>query len=311
MSPDPQDRPEAACHVAQQPVARVVAERVVDDLEVVEVQEHDDRHLGAGRADPLADRFEEQRPVRQPGQRVVVGLVAELLLEARQLGQRLLEVAVLEGNRRLVGEGLQQAEVIVAERCPLRQAVGDDHRADDLRLAAQRADHVPVQRPSRSRVSCMNGPVDVGRRSWSGILQGVGWWGWTSGSRSCHDLARRPSASADRGYRTTSATSARNIVRAWLSSATSVEIDLRRQLQDPRGLVQELEPFVLLAFGDVRLVGDEDHHEREHEQPEHDRVQPQDRHREQRQARIRPARPCSRTGSSRAASGIAGRHREG
>ena len=87
----------------------------------------------------------KQGPVRQPGQRVVVGLVAELLLEARQLGQRLLEVAVLEGDGRLVGEGPQQPEVVVAERGPLGQPVGDDHRADDVRLAAQRADHLPSQ----------------------------------------------------------------------------------------------------------------------------------------------------------------------
>ena len=103
--------------------------------------------------DPLADRLEEQGPVRQPGQRVVVGLVAELLLEARQLGQRLLEVAVLERDRRLVGERLEQPQVVVAERRPLGQPVGDDHRADDVRLAAQRADHVPSHAAVRGRGS--------------------------------------------------------------------------------------------------------------------------------------------------------------
>ena len=51
-------------------------------------------------------------PVRQAGQRVVIGLVAELLLEPRQLGQRLLELAVLERDRGLVGERLEQAQVV-------------------------------------------------------------------------------------------------------------------------------------------------------------------------------------------------------
>ena len=45
----------------------------------------------------------------------------------------------------------------------------------------------------------------------------------TSGSRSCHERVRSASSSAVRGYRTTSASSARNIVRAWLSRATRVE----------------------------------------------------------------------------------------
>ena len=95
-----------------------MALRVVDDLEVVEVEEDDDRT--ARRAldhgvTPQLDLVDEGGPVRQPGQRVVEGLVPELLLEPRQLVERLLELAVLEGDRGLVGDGLQQAQVVRLE----------------------------------------------------------------------------------------------------------------------------------------------------------------------------------------------------
>ena len=59
------------------------------------------------------------------GQRVVIGLVAELLLEPGELGQRLLELAVLEGDRDLVGERLEQTQVVLAEAGPLGQPVDD------------------------------------------------------------------------------------------------------------------------------------------------------------------------------------------
>jgi hypothetical protein len=80
-------RPQPPGDAAQQPVAGVVAEGVVDDLEVVEIEEHHDRHLRTRPLDPVTHGFEEQGPVRQAGERVVIGLVAELLLEPRQLGK--------------------------------------------------------------------------------------------------------------------------------------------------------------------------------------------------------------------------------
>ncbi len=54
----------------QQLVAALVAESVVDVLEVVQVDEQHRVASGAAFARPL-DRVEEQHPVRQPGQRVV------------------------------------------------------------------------------------------------------------------------------------------------------------------------------------------------------------------------------------------------
>ncbi len=60
----------------QQAVARGVAERVVDPLEVVEVEEGDDRVLAGG--ERLGDALLEQRPVREPRQRILEGEAAQL-----------------------------------------------------------------------------------------------------------------------------------------------------------------------------------------------------------------------------------------
>ena len=72
----------------QQLVADAVAHRVVDDLEVVQV---DEQHAGdpsrpPGGGDLLRDPVLEQQPVGQPGQRVVEGPVLQLLLELVLLG---------------------------------------------------------------------------------------------------------------------------------------------------------------------------------------------------------------------------------
>ena len=134
--------PEPLGHRDEEPVARRMAQGVVDDLEVVEVEEqHDGQRVGAWGEEAVVDLLAEQGPVGEAGQRIVMGLMAELLLEARQLGERLLELPVLERDRRLVGERLEQAQVVVGEARALGQAVDDDHAADEPGLAAQRADH--------------------------------------------------------------------------------------------------------------------------------------------------------------------------
>ena len=63
-------------------------------------------------------------------------------------------------------------------------------------------------------------------------------------------------------------------------------VELRRVLEDPAGLVEELEPLVLLALREVGPVGEEDGHERDEQEPQEARVEPEDRHGEQRQARV-------------------------
>ena len=58
-------------------------------------------------------------------------------------------MAVLQRDRGLVGQGLEQPEVVLAEHRALGQAVADDQRADQLRLAAKGADHVLRHAPIR------------------------------------------------------------------------------------------------------------------------------------------------------------------
>ena len=77
MSRSPSERSEPARDLLQQAVAGVVAERVVDLLEVVEVDQHHGRGdvRAAAGGDRLLDAVAEERAVGQAGQRVVQRLV--------------------------------------------------------------------------------------------------------------------------------------------------------------------------------------------------------------------------------------------
>ena len=86
-------RPRAARsrHGQQQLVAGVVAERVVDDLEVVEVEEEHARRSARSRparASQCVEAVEQQRAVGQPGERVVQRLVAHAPLRPRARSPR-------------------------------------------------------------------------------------------------------------------------------------------------------------------------------------------------------------------------------
>ena len=211
----------------EQPVAGRVPEGVVDVLEVVEVEEQDDRDPVGGRVlDRAVDLLGEQAAVGEAGQRVVVGLEPELLLEPRQLRQRLLQLAVLEGDGRLVGERLEEPQVVVGEGRPLGQPVRDDHRPDQPGLAEQRRGHrvadlgvAAVGRDVEER------PVARARRGGGGgRRRRAGGGPSSSGSRSCSQTVSRPSSTvSSRGHSSTSARSARNISRACSSRAASAE----------------------------------------------------------------------------------------
>jgi hypothetical protein len=98
----------------QQPVADVVPERVVDELEAVEVEE---QHGGAGvrvpalrAADRLREAVEEEHAVRQPGQRVVQRVVLQALLGLAAVG-----------DVGLGADHARRAPVLVAHRDPARE----------------------------------------------------------------------------------------------------------------------------------------------------------------------------------------------
>ena len=93
MSPRGEQRREALGELGQQLVAALVAEAVVDDLEAVEVEhEHGDgAAVAGGERERVVDAVDEQRAVRQPGQRVVQRAVLGLLLEGDDPPQRVVE----------------------------------------------------------------------------------------------------------------------------------------------------------------------------------------------------------------------------
>jgi hypothetical protein len=101
------DPAQARRHPPQQPVAGHVPERVVDELEVVEVDEQQ-RHgaLAPARAgDRGAQPHVELRAVREAGQRVVEGEPAELGLGLLQALPELTERGVAHTFERALGRG--------------------------------------------------------------------------------------------------------------------------------------------------------------------------------------------------------------
>ncbi len=90
---------EHAGHLAEHGVAGVVAERVVDPLEVVDV-EHQDRQAeprDVAEVGQRPDLVEEERPVVQAGQRVAHGPLEHLALEPLVAG---VEADELDDDRR-------------------------------------------------------------------------------------------------------------------------------------------------------------------------------------------------------------------
>src|SRR5882724_9646928 len=129
---------QAAGDLDQQLVAAHVPEAVIDQLEPVDVQH---QHGEAGvlppllQGQPVLEAVEEEGPVGQAGERVVEGLVPQLLLDAA-----LLRLAV----GRLQPDALGHVE----ERAADHPLAVDDHRAvmrlevHDLAVAPDRADQV-------------------------------------------------------------------------------------------------------------------------------------------------------------------------
>ena len=118
---DTHDRTEPPCDVAEEFVTDAVAEAVVDDLEVVEIDEQHGDLVAARRRQQLVEPRHDRRPVRQLGQRVVSGRMGEALGRNALLGD-VLDVrdrqrhAVLLDHRHL---SLRPHELTVAAKVPL------------------------------------------------------------------------------------------------------------------------------------------------------------------------------------------------
>ena len=273
-----------------------MAEGVVDDLEVVEVEEQHDRDQpgGVGRLEALGHALGEERPVGEPGQGVVVGLVLELLLESRQRAERLLQLAVLERDGRMAGERLEQLEIVGVERAEVAQAVRDEDRSDQARLADERRVHRVAEATSPSSDDVLGSPwaTRKARRSAThctsfGIVE--------RGPDRLHHVDRlaRPDArpqdvlALDLGQERDLGDLGPEHLASVVEQGHEGPVHLRAALQDPGGLVQHLEAFVLLALRDVRAIGDEDRDDRHREQQRGGRLDEQDRDHEQREAGVR------------------------
>src|SRR5439155_9936461 len=116
---DADARRQALADLDEDLVAGGVPEAVVDRLEVVQVEEHDGEAgaLAPAASERVANPLDEQRPVGEPGDRVVERLVRELLLECAALA----DVTAVEHDAAdvlVLGEvgveDLELADVLVA-----------------------------------------------------------------------------------------------------------------------------------------------------------------------------------------------------
>ena len=142
-------------------------ERVVDALEVVEVEEHHRRRVVVARERGL-DAQREQRAVGEPGQRIVPGLVRQALLELRHRRQRARGLAALERAARMRADRLEQPPLAQAERL----AALDCQQPDDARVAAQCDDDRGRQAEARQpRAALLAGVREVDHGSGLELLE--------------------------------------------------------------------------------------------------------------------------------------------
>ena len=145
------DALQAERHLPQEVVALGVPERLVDLLELVEVED-EDRRAGAGALGHGGQRRGqpplEIRAVGQAGQRVVQRVVPQLADE----------LAVAQRDAGVVGHGLQQQDVVLAEGADVAEPVGDDQRPDDAGRPVERDDdgvaHPVGRQPARAPRAC-------------------------------------------------------------------------------------------------------------------------------------------------------------
>ncbi len=162
---------EPARHLAQQPVAIAVAERVVDDLEVVQVeQQQPDRAGLAGTPERILQPFVEGVPVGQLGHGIDVGQVVEMRLGLQhrpphagdhQVGQP----HGAEADRHRQCGVAQQLQIKIVE------ARADDHIADRAPLGKDRLHHLQPRGGGRILVMQQGGIGRPHRRRAAALVQ--------------------------------------------------------------------------------------------------------------------------------------------
>ena len=130
-----QRAPQPAADLHQQHVAGVVAQRIVDDLEPVEIDEQQRKPplVALGGIDRLPQHAVEHLAVGQVGQAVVRRQIFDAFVRP---GLFVGAVEILQRKRHIVGEALQQFGKFGNERVLLGRHV--DHDADGLAADQQR-----------------------------------------------------------------------------------------------------------------------------------------------------------------------------
>ena len=148
-----QETLEALRKVVEHEVAGVVAKRVVDLLEPIEVHHHHDGELVGspfvGRGQLAVDDALKGRTVGEAGERVVACLELDAVVQ-----QRFAQV-----RRDLLGQRLQTLDVDLAEATLGPNALGDDDEPDHTLSVADRstdhtADFCESDEPERSALGC-------------------------------------------------------------------------------------------------------------------------------------------------------------
>ena len=110
----------------------MVTQGVVDFLEAVEVEHHDEQQpVAAVRLGNVDERSLERRPVRQPGEGVLSCLAFDPLVQQPSP----------HAGRQLLGQVPQLVQVVGGESLGTGRTTGDDHHAGHARLVADRRDH--------------------------------------------------------------------------------------------------------------------------------------------------------------------------
>ena len=126
---------QTSCDLDEDLVTGRVAERVVDLLEVVHVEQQDRELRIAGLGQPLFDPFEELATVRQTGELIVQRVV----FPASRFGPDLVdETTLFEGDARVAGDRAQDAGVGGAERADVALPVAEQDDAVDTAGSRER-----------------------------------------------------------------------------------------------------------------------------------------------------------------------------
>ena len=145
---------EPSCDRAQHLVACEMPDTVVDDLEVINVDEHHCHAAigatGVSQGTPYA--FTEKRAIGQPREFIMMCQVLQLLLDLGQKGQRVLEVALSDGDADLAGQGAEQVEVGGVKSMGVERVRHDDEPSRSVSQFERRDDCAPDRQLSVTEV---------------------------------------------------------------------------------------------------------------------------------------------------------------